>query len=193
MSRAPEIGCHAFQSTPAITGGRDRRAASRQARSHRFNPRPPLLAGETVGQRQQQVVQRVSIHARHYWRARHDLDPLASIDALFQSTPAITGGRDQVAAAYANSLGSFNPRPPLLAGETAPQWRQALPRVVSIHARHYWRARLARRHRRDLWRGVSIHARHYWQARPTLTPIWGSTPSGFNPRPPLLAGETRWA
>ena len=156
----------AFQSTPAITGGRDF-DASRVARTAA-----------------------VSIHARHYWRARHcgggaepteqsfnPRPPLlagetipSAVDVLccawFQSTPAITGGRDGLIDAQHLHKTSFNPRPPLLAGETRstppPQHR----RVVSIHARHYWRAR-------------HDHQRYDPAAR------------CFNPRPPLLAGETR--
>ena len=108
----------------------------------------------------------VSIHARHYWRARPALLGRKALPALFQSTPAITGGRDHPCAR-----------------------REVASAGVSIHARHYWRARPLQLQLLDKIGHVSIHARHYWRARrPT-----GATPAprrSFNPRPPLLAGET---
>ena len=131
-----------------------------------FNPRPPLLAGETWANTRPAPARK------------------------FQSTPAITGGRDvntkvgillrqcfnprppllagetSQCAAYLLDRGGFNPRPPLLAGETEVVADAVLDVAVSIHARHYWRAR----------RSV---ARPWARAR------------CFNPRPPLLAGETR--
>ena len=177
-----------FQSTPAITGGR---ASSRQAcgmlgqvsiharhywrasrpglrarqRRGRFNPRPPLLAGEPglpkcanraassfnprppllagepprPGLRHRLVV--VSIHARHYWRA----SPVSARPDGLQA-------------------GGFNPRPPLLAGEPVQAGQGRGQPGVSIHARHYWRA--SRLSAADALAGdvVSIHARHYWRA-----------------------------
>ena len=60
---------------------------------------------------------------------------------VFQSTPAITGGRcvyepDLLPVEYMR----FNPRPPLLAGDAEHATRLPHPPRVSIHARHYWRA-----------------------------------------------------
>ena len=83
-----------------------------------FNPRPPLLAGETPVARRRTGRLGVSIHARHYWRARQVFRNAIEANWLFQSTPAITGGRD-----------------------TAGWWWFLNPGAVSIHARHYWRAR----------------------------------------------------
>ena len=107
---------------------------------------------------------------------------------MFQSTPAITGER---------------------AGKV---WEHGRPLLVSIHARHYWRASLRlSTHMLDLT-GVSIHARHYWRASPRCRvhhearKVFQSTPAitgeraspwcrslrrgkSFNPRPPLLASE----
>ena len=156
--------------------------------------------------------QPVSIHARHYWRASLRGLNIFGHKVVFQSTPAITGER---AAEHAHEQGPhlrFNPRPPLLASEphaplfdlasthcfnprppllaSEPMYFSNTPSrtVVSIHARHYWRAsqchRIIRRyagvvsiHARHYWRaslssfadhpkrsGVSIHARHYWRA-----------------------------
>ena len=110
----------------------------------------------------------VSIHARHYWRAsQQDLDrdlpkmqfqstPAITgerariadaqriADAEFQSTPAITGERAVQNTVAAPRASSFNPRPPLLASEPFHLLRGTSLIIVSIHARHYWRA--SRRH-----------------------------------------------
>ena len=109
-----------FQSSPAIAGGRDRedrREPKRVAR--RFNPRPPLLAGAILRVVLQAEVGVVSILARHCWRARYD-DCLHTARQRwpFQSSPAIAGGRDVV------RLRGFASHP-----------------GVSILARHCWRAR----------------------------------------------------
>ena len=135
--------------------------------SHRlcFNPRPPLLAGETEHThrkreavlvsiharhywraRPARLVLRpnippVSIHARHYWRARRYPDRVAAMVGVFQSTPAITGGRDNESRHMRATDRRFNPRPPLLAGETTKRRTPQAQHHVSIHARHYWRAR----------------------------------------------------
>ena len=54
-----------FQPTPAIADGRDVFVLIRSAPGRRFNPRPPLLTGETAIQLDVGVVARVSTHARH--------------------------------------------------------------------------------------------------------------------------------
>ena len=155
-----------FQSTPAIAGGRDGSGAYVRGRLGGFNPRPPLLVGETA--EPDEV-------PRGYW---------------FQSTPAIAGGRDDQRKRGARHFQSFNPRPPLLAGETrqAP-YREGL-KMVSIHARHCWRARPHRSRRTGGDYRVSIHARHCWRARPCAACCASLRTKRFNPRPPLLAGET---
>ena len=179
---------HKFQSTPAITGGRDARPCRMSRCPTSFNPRPPLLAGETGRRGAGGAGGHVSIHARHYWRARlpvvmvgmegmefqstpaitggrdtwlppvgqpgrcfNPRPPLLAGETAscspcrlfdpFQSTPAITGGRDHPRAGFPASWASFNPRPPLLAGETKGTPMTQPSTDVSIHARHYWRAR----------------------------------------------------
>ena len=82
----------------------------------------------------------VSIHTRHYWRVK-----------LHAPFPA-----------YAST--SFNPHPPLLAGETRLAADQA-EQIVSIHTRHYWRVKLAVVKASKLYRSVSIHTRHYWRVK----------------------------
>ena len=108
-----------------------------------FNPRPPLLAGDALQ------------HWNHI-----------SLNQLFQSAPAIAGGRCPPSSrALACVPSCFNPRPPLLAGDAliifgvrvTPSMFQSAPaiaggrcpslfplffftNVVSIRARHCWRA-----------------------------------------------------
>ena len=107
-----------FQSTPVITGGRNfyliarkyckasfnprpsllagetNQMACIQTDSNCFNPRPSLLAGETGYNFQDSKAKRVSIHARHYWRAKPCVGAVSAGHAGFQSTPVITGGRN---------------------------------------------------------------------------------------------------
>ena len=84
---------------------------------------------------------------------------------MFQSAPAITGGRCEHQARHSRDCRSFNPRPPLLAGDANAALPVAQGVPVSIRARHYWRAMRC-----------TVCCR-----RPVLL--------GFNPRPPLLAGD----
>ena len=198
---------------PLLAGDSSRRTPLRLCCAC-FNPRPPLLAGDATQPRVASAYTRVSIHARHYWRAmraqaggkikewsvsihaRHYWRAMRSCAGLllrtipvsiharhywramrrstapstsaqpFQSTPAITGGRCLSAAAHRpwagcfnprppllagdartcaphpSSSGCFNPRPPLLAGDAHQLGGGGAPVVVSIHARHYWRAML---------------------------------------------------
>ena len=156
---------------------------------------------------------------------------------MFQSTPAITGERARPSTTGQPPICCFNPRPPLLASEPKvagyimrrnlcfnprppllasepSRWGCDMGRaVVSIHARHYWRASraggldglgqaLVSIHARHYWRAsramkqpedsralVSIHARHYWRASPWTSATPMPARSSFNPRPPLLASE----
>ena len=87
-----------------------------------LNLRPPLLMGETVCDVVLQRQVRVSTHARHCWRARHQQEWVADQAQLFQPTPAIADGRDISGTRPTRSLHCFNPRPPLLTGETRQAW-----------------------------------------------------------------------
>jgi len=59
-----------FQSAPAIAGGRcPACAGGARCCSKRFNPRPPLLAGDAAVLEGNPAVDEVSIRARHCWRA----------------------------------------------------------------------------------------------------------------------------
>ena len=153
-----------FQSAPAIAGGR--------CNSRWFS----LDVGE------------VSIRARHCWRAMPRMVQVPFGMEMFQSAPAIAGGRCQVGhqtepparsfnprppllagdarlrQLFKTSCRRFNPRPPLLAGDAASRWIRSLARAVSIRARHCWRAMrvvfLDVQNRLI----VSIRARHCWRA-----------------------------
>ncbi len=114
------------------------------------------------------VPRQVSIRARHCWRA-------------MRATPRPA----------ARKRGSFNPRPPLLAGDASAAAVVGRLRPVSIRARHCWRAMLCDILRLYVRQLVSIRARHCWRAMRQ----WPScnlrcTPC-FNPRPPLLAGDAK--
>ena len=61
---------------------------------------------------------------------------------------------------------------------------------VSIHTRHYWRVKPLCVRNGRLSFSVSIHTRHYWRVKPCQRRRWRSRMAGFNPHPPLLAGET---
>ena len=155
-----------FQSTPAITGGRDRVRLIGWLGGWCFNPRPPLLAGETP----QYIV--------------------TAGASVFQSTPAITGGRDRRAGATCSPTSRFQSTPAITGGRDAATCSAvSCSAVVSIHARHYWRARPPPAGAALPGQRVSIHARHYWRARHVVAHGASISPR-FNPRPPLLAGET---
>ena len=106
-----------FQSAPAIAGGRCSRPCPSRRRCRRFNPRPPLLAGDawvTVSPSAGRVsfnprppllagdaklsrargrAAGVSIRARHCWRAMRHVRSSTPQGGKFQSAPAIAGGR----------------------------------------------------------------------------------------------------
>ena len=181
-----------FQSTPAIAGGRI-----------------PGKAGALFGQ------SGVSIHARHCWRANPRVNVIVrlanavSIHArhCWRANPAwhLPASGNTVVSIHARHCWRANPALTLAKCSRS---------RVSIHARHCWRANPSHQCDRQVFRqfqstpaiaggrippglpvaqalwAVSIHARHCWRANPTR----GSAPSrysvGFNPRPPLLAGES---
>ncbi len=108
---------------------------------------------------------------------------------MFQSTPAIAGGRTYHSRMDSRAGAGFNPRPPLLAGEPRQQRQGRGPRiVVSIHARHCWRA--------NRCSTSTTPSKTQFQSTPAIAGgrTVGSKTSRqrftrFNPRPPLLAGE----
>ena len=178
-----------------------------------FNPRPPLLAGESQISGIKRRPELVSIHARHCWRANHAKQRAFVAEYLFQSAPAIAGGRILPFGGRGASGWCFNPRPPLLAGESSPARPSRCHRAVSIRARHCWRANLLDLLLAGQHAVVSIRARHCWRANPVpgaptvpdrrfqsapaiaggriqVLHAVGQPVDRFNPRPPLLAGES---
>ena len=177
-----------FQSAPAIAGGRCSRPACRPALSARFNPRPPLLAGDARRCREVDDKSKVSIRARHCWRAMRKRARRPGRKSPFQSAPAIAGGRCLPPDSWVAAALSFNPRPPLLAGDAFHLRNLAQAHDVSIRARHCWRAMLPCTTQRAHSAG--------FQSAPAIAggrcmPGACATPwhKCFNPRPPLLAGD----
>ena len=84
---------------------------------------------------------------------------------MFQSTPAIAGGRIYVGSAMHLAVKGFQSTPAIAGGRIldALQTRE-LSAVVSIHARHCWRANLEFIEFLYATGAVSIHARHCWRA-----------------------------
>ena len=160
----PTTARQSFNPRPPLLAGESRHCLRGVLRSSGFNPRPPLLAGESAFPQEQESASDVSIHARHCWRANPPILRWDCCRAWFQSTPAIAGGRirpGNAASQWIDKFQStpaiaggrippmtwttpwracFNPRPPLLAGESDRYQVQKTTRVVSIHARHCWRA-----------------------------------------------------
>ena len=154
-----------FQSAPAIAGGRCSRPACRPALSARFNPRPPLLAGDARRCREVDDKSKVSIRARHCWRAMRKRARRPGRKSPFQSAPAIAGGRCHQTFNLARVFDAgFNPRPPLLAGDAAVCHRVRWPAMFqSAPAIAGGRCELAR-HPGAAAGAVSIRARHCWRA-----------------------------
>ena len=131
----------------------------------RFNPHPPLLAGETPRRRRLGHVDPVSIHTRHYWRVKRDHQrrihhhdrfnphpPLLAgetrlcprpkrLRRCFNPHPPLLAGETPRLPASRLSCFGFNPHPPLLAGETGKHGSIGICVFVSIHTRHYWRVK----------------------------------------------------
>ncbi|GEM_PF-1674702 len=136
--------CAWIQSTPTITGGRFVSASVTVTVTGSFNPRPPLLAGDSGAE-----------------------------SILFVCSDG------------------FNPRPPLLAGDscktptTSRYWMpfQSTPTITGGRFCETLVGGLPSD-------GVSIHAHHYWRAIPLAPRLMAHKGQSFNPRPPLLAGDS---
>ena len=127
-----------FQSTPTITGRRIRSANWTCRSVSCFNPRPPLLVGESAcawcaaGKSWFQSTPTIT--------GRRICGTPASrwLSSMFQSTPTITGRRIRQQPLLLPRQQSFNPRPPLLVGESFEMVATRDDKSVSIHAHHYW-------------------------------------------------------
>ena len=131
----------------------------------------------------------VSIRARHCWRAMPVARMADSASSMFQSAPAIAGGRCVVLCSLTAFLTCFNPRPPLLAGDAHPR-PAGLDRAYGFNPRPPLLAGDALRTRPMRWRWRCFNPRPPLLAGDARTrrASHGRT-HGFNPRPPLLAGD----
>ncbi len=134
---AAKRGSWSFQSAPAIDGGRSEKFLRAVMNDSGFNPRPPSMAGDPPAHASIPGFVVVSIRARHRWRAIPCWPPGVGGDGVFQSAPAIDGGRSRERRRGANRCHGFNPRPPSMAGDPAivtwaPQitdWFQSAPAI----------------------------------------------------------------
>ena len=188
-SRGTRLDSLTFQSAPAIAGGRCHHRQRGRWSRRRFNPRPPLLAGDAgrAAAISASVVAFQSAPAiaggRCSWvrsfrtscAGFNPRPPLLAGDAhrragkteialKFQSAPAIAGGRCIRDGFVVRGRQGFNPRPPLLAGDADGDVNLAANTHVSIRARHCWRAMRAGHGSLARPRVVSIRARHCWRA-----------------------------
>ena len=182
-----------FQSAPANYGGRILPVNIQNDRLFKFQSAPANYGGR-IYKRFRKCVNRddVSIRARQLRRANLELLSKSGWSPMtFQSAPANYGGRIAVTSRRRVSWDCFNPRPPITAGESSQDWRAGGDGHVSIRARQLRRAnrrcgtlRCARRSRFQ-----SAPANYGGRI------LVGSGPAdplvtGFNPRPPITAGES---
>ena len=157
-----------FQSTPAIAGGRIRHVEVTRPNGDGFNPRPPLLAGESSWYR---------------------LACLSS--SLFQSTPAIAGGRIPALLLRSASFSLFQSTPAIAGGRILPVISCVVRGTMFQSTPAIAGGRIQQPQLLGLGvLSVSIHARHCWRANPGGVGLHLGAKVGFNPRPPLLAGES---
>ena len=179
----------------------------------RFNPRPPLLAGDAPTVLLAAPI-RVFQSAPAIAGGRCPRAQVVKHHAgAFQSAPAIAGGRCEITQSISTILWCFNPRPPLLAGDAIGTKSASSISIVSIRARHCWRA-MPQTRARTPWGGRGFNPRPPLLAGDAVSPILTGLPSSwfqsapaiaggrcalldnvirkitrFNPRPPLLAGD----
>ena len=150
----------------AATSGTEIKRAQKFTQQGNARPRPPLLAGDTLEPFNGHERMWVSIRARHCWRAIPRSSSSVRSSTPFQSAPAIAGGRYIRIRCRTDIDAGFNPRPPLLAGDTSSRAAMFL----------------------GLMR---FNPRPPLLAGDTARPVRrGGRLLGFNPRPPLLAGDT---
>ena len=109
---------------------------------------------------------------------------------LFQSAPANYGGRINKKALRLLAWSSFNPRPPITAGES---W--ILQPGIQAHQRFNPRPPITAGESLGRWgcvvaMGVSIRARQLRRANLRYHRTSGGRSLCFNPRPPITAGES---
>ena len=105
-----------FQSAPAIAGGRCKPGPKTGWSAGCFNPRPPLLAGDANSGATLGYTRAVSIRARHCWRAMPLPLVVSMRSSVFQSAPAIAGGRCLAPPHTVTSPGLFQSAPAIAGG-----------------------------------------------------------------------------
>ena len=160
-----------FQSAPAIAGGRIMAGKTRRPATGSFNPRPPLLAGESAPLSASPDTLAVSIRARHCWRANRRRRRKEEERREFQSAPAIAGGRIRLRAVVVALTTEFQSAPAIAGGriellQEADESRKLFQSAPAI---------AGGRIRVDAGEGVadflvSIRARHCWRANPCCRP-----------------------
>ena len=153
-----------FQSAPAIDGGRSRAGAGRRAAARSFNPRPPSMAGDPHCSADLYAFYRVSIRARHRWRAIRQTSQIGVCKPRFQSAPAIDGGRSWINVRTGATVTCFNPRPPSMAGDPTCSARSGM-------------------------RSMFQSAPAIDGGRSPISARSMATDACFNPRPPSMAGD----
>ena len=187
---SPAVLVLAFQSAPAIDGGRSRFLVILREHHAKFQSAPAIDGGRSGRPaRRPGTRPRVSIRARHRWRAILHIGQCSSQAALFQSAPAIDGGRSvdalfafsasapfqsapaidggrscRRAASRGSAWRCFNPRPPSMAGDPCataplPSFMCAFQSAPAIDG-----GRSEGLRDLGLYRKVSIRARHRWRA-----------------------------
>ena len=177
-----------FQSSPAIAGGRYLRPPILSAPHRSFNPRPPLRAGATVCCLIFPTNVIVSILARPCGRALHHTSCVPPSMRCFNPRPPLRAGA--TARAYRDGTDSLFQSSPALAGGrydrllgTAEQLRVSILARPCGRALHWMPAsfilKLCFNPRPPLRAGATHHLRRF----PCCS-------HSFNPRPPLRAGAT---
>ena len=134
----------------------------------------------------------VSIRARHRWRAIHPQAPALPTLMVFQSAPAIDGGRSPAPHQGHGMDGRFNPRPPSMAGDPALRGARSRrpgsfnPRPPSMAGDPPCAATPRQAAKRFNPRPPSMAGDPQRQHRR------GQERTGFNPRPPSMAGDPRF-
>ena len=109
-----------FQSAPAIDGGGSAWTRCRRRRGGGFNPRPPSMAGDPARADVLNTAWRVSIRARHRWRAIPRWWGGCLRRAGFNPRPPSMAGDPHQSLTNSAMSPSFNPRPPSMAGDPSP-------------------------------------------------------------------------
>ena len=178
-----------FQSTPTNTGGRCDSLREPLTRAELFQSTPTNTGGRCfflAGQRDAKVV---SIHAHQYWRAMRFMGQLLMGSDQFQSTPTNTGGRCERECGAARGGRWFQSTPTNTGGRCM---ALTMGRSTSV----LFQSTPTNTGGRCSWPASASAGWRLFQSTPTNTggrctipADFGGAVKGFNPRPPILAGD----